>query len=105
MVPAHAVYNSIFCLLFDSQLKKHCFCTLVCSSDMEAFLEFSKRNESDISEVRERLEWLVDSLAFWYVLNFSCIYLQKGKKLVCISSCVNFLKSTQSGGENVHAFF
>lgn len=105
MAPMPPIHNSIFCLLFESQLKKHSFCTLVCSSDMEAFLEFSKWNESDLSEVRERLEWLVDSLAFWSLLNFSCIYLQNGKKFVCISSCVNFLKSTWSEGENVHAFF
>lgn len=46
MAPMHLIYNSILCLLFHSQ--QHCFCTLVCSSDTDTFLEFPKECESGV---------------------------------------------------------
>lgn len=50
MAPMRSIYNSILYLLFHSQLRQPCFCVLVCLSDMEAFLEFSKQSESAIKE-------------------------------------------------------
>ena len=52
MAPMHSIYNSILCLLFYSQ--QHCFFILVCSSDMEAFLEFPKESGSGIKDSKTK---------------------------------------------------
>lgn len=86
MVPMHSIYNSILCLLFRSQLMQHCIlCILVCSSDMEAFLEFPKESESDI-RMKDWSSEQIPSLFFSFKL-FLYIYLQRGKNfLYCVSS-------------------
>lgn len=76
-----------FIFTVDSQLRQPCFCVLVCLSDMEAFLEFSKQSESGIKESEGKTA-VVSGYPSLLSLNFFYIYLQKGRKepLVCVSS-------------------